>query len=170
MPFAAPESLDGHRVHVDAPEDVLIGEVRYSPLKSLWLLANLAGALVGVWFFLCWSAVLMFVMATVTVLLLGHSLGSHRKLIHDSYQAPRWLERLLIWFGVQVGLAGPLGLLRQHELRDLVHVQGTGQVVRGLPALCVSLSARGALASWAAAALLPMAAAWESGRSASQPA
>lgn len=118
MPFAAPESLDGHRVHVDAPEDVLIGEVRYSPLKSLWLLAHLAGALVGVWFFLSWSAVLVFVLATVTVLLLGHSLGSHRKLIHDSYQAPRWLERLLIWFGVQVGLAGPLGLLRQHELRD----------------------------------------------------
>lgn len=58
------------------------------------------------------------VVTTGTVLLLGHSLGSHRKLIHDSYQCPKWLEYLLVWFGVQVGLAGPLGLLRQHELRD----------------------------------------------------
>ena len=52
------------------------------------------------------------------MLLLGHSLGSHRKLIHDSFQCPRWLEYTLVYLGVQVGLAGPLGLLRQHELRD----------------------------------------------------
>jgi len=52
------------------------------------------------------------------VLLFGHSLGSHRKLIHDSFQCPRWLEYVLVYLGVQVGLAGPLGLLRQHELRD----------------------------------------------------
>ncbi len=118
MHVAAPDSLVGHRVQVEAPEDVLLGEVRYSPAKSLWLLANLAGALVGVIYFLSWPAVLVFVLATVAVLLLGHSLGSHRKLIHESYRTPRWLERTLIWFGVQVGLAGPLGLLRQHELRD----------------------------------------------------
>jgi stearoyl-CoA desaturase (delta-9 desaturase) len=52
------------------------------------------------------------------VLLFGHSLGSHRKLIHNSYQCPKWLEYILVYLGVQVGLAGPLGLLRQHELRD----------------------------------------------------
>lgn len=118
MRVPMPPSLDGHRVHVDAPEDVRIGDVRYAPLKSLWLLAHLAGALVGAWYFLSWAAVTVFLASTATVLLLGHSLGSHRKLIHDSYQCPRWLERLLIWCGVQVGLAGPLGLLRQHELRD----------------------------------------------------
>jgi stearoyl-CoA desaturase (delta-9 desaturase) len=54
----------------------------------------------------------------VVVLLFGHSLGSHRKLIHDSFACPRWLEYTLVYLGVQVGLAGPLGLLRQHELRD----------------------------------------------------
>lgn len=118
MHHDAPSSLEGHRVQVDSANDVLLGEVRYSPVKSLWLLANAVGAAIGAWYFLSWSAVLVFVVATVTVLLLGHSLGSHRKLIHDSYDTPRWLERLLIWCGVQVGLAGPLGLLRQHELRD----------------------------------------------------
>jgi stearoyl-CoA desaturase (delta-9 desaturase) len=52
------------------------------------------------------------------VLLFGHSLGSHRKLVHDSYQCPKWLEYAFVYCGVQVGLAGPIGLLRQHELRD----------------------------------------------------
>ena len=42
----------------------------------------------------------------------------HRLLIHGSYRCPRWLARLLVYLGVQVGLAGPLSLLRQHELRD----------------------------------------------------
>ena len=56
--------------------------------------------------------------APAVVLLFGHSLGSHRKLVHDSYQCPRWLEYMLVYLGVQVGLAGPIGLLRQHELRD----------------------------------------------------
>ena len=58
------------------------------------------------------------VVSTAIVLLFGHSLGSHRKLIHDSFQCPRWLEYVLVYLGVQVGLAGPIGLLRQHELRD----------------------------------------------------
>ena len=60
----------------------------------------------------------MFFIATGAVLLFGHSLGSHRKLIHNSYQCPKWLEYVLVYMGVQVGLAGPLGLMRAHELRD----------------------------------------------------
>ncbi|MDQ2735364.1 MAG: fatty acid desaturase, partial [Pseudomonadota bacterium] len=38
--------------------------------------------------------------------------------VHDSYQCPKWLEYTLVYLGAQVGLAGPIGLLRQHELRD----------------------------------------------------
>jgi stearoyl-CoA desaturase (delta-9 desaturase) len=111
-------SLVQHRVQVSSPEDVLIGDVRYSPVKSLWFTTMVIGAIVGGVLNFSWSAFLLFVGLTVLVLLLGHSLGSHRKLIHDSYQCPKWLEYLLVYFGVQVGLAGPLGLLRQHELRD----------------------------------------------------
>jgi stearoyl-CoA desaturase (delta-9 desaturase) len=58
------------------------------------------------------------VIATGAVLLLGHSLGSHRKLIHDSYDCPKWLEYFLVYMGVQVGLSGPIGLMRAHDLRD----------------------------------------------------
>ncbi len=111
-------SLEGHRVHAADPGDLLAGTVHYSPGKSLWLLVNGVGAAIGAWMYFSWSAVLVFLLATGTVLLLGHSLGSHRKLIHDSYQCPLWLERTFVYLGVQVGLAGPLGLLRQHELRD----------------------------------------------------
>ena len=113
-----PQALQHHRVRTDASSNVLHGRVRWAPVKSLWFTAMALGALVGGSLYFSWAAVGVFLAVTGTVLLLGHSLGSHRKLIHDSYQCPRWLEYLFVYFGVQVGLAGPLGLLRQHELRD----------------------------------------------------
>lgn len=118
MQTAATDSLAQHRVQVVSPDDVLIGEVRFAPVKSLWFTTMALGALVGGALTFSWAAFLLFMGLTGLVLLLGHSLGSHRKLIHNSYQCPKWLEYLLVYCGVQVGLAGPLGLLRQHELRD----------------------------------------------------
>lgn len=94
------------------------GEVVFAPAKSLWFLGMTAGAVVGAVFFFSLDAVLLFIVSTAVVLLFGHSLGSHRKLVHDSFRCPRWLEYLLVYLGVQVGLAGPIGLLRQHEMRD----------------------------------------------------
>jgi fatty-acid desaturase len=111
-------SLDTHRVRAVNARSVLDGEVRWSPLLSLWFTGNAVTALVGGVLLFRWSALLLFVVATAIVLLFGHSLGSHRKLIHDSFQCPCWLEYTLVYLGVQVGLAGPLGLLKQHELRD----------------------------------------------------
>ena len=116
--ISLPESLKDHRIAATALDSVLKGTVRYSPLKSLWLIGMATGAVIGGALNFSWAAVGVFLLITATVLLLGHSLGSHRKLIHDSYQCPRWLEYLFVYLGVQVGLAGPLGLLRQHELRD----------------------------------------------------
>ena len=112
------ESLKTHRVQAADVQSVVRGEVRYAPVKSLWLTGMaVAGGVGGIWTF-SWAAFAVFVLTTGSVLLLGHSLGSHRKLIHDSYQCPKWLEYTLVYFGVQVGLAGPIGLLRQHDLRD----------------------------------------------------
>jgi stearoyl-CoA desaturase (delta-9 desaturase) len=110
--------LARHRVQGTDATSVVAGTVRYSPVKSLWFTAMAGAAVVGGALTFSWAALLLFIISTGTVLLLGHSLGSHRKLIHDSFQCPGWLERLLVYLGVQVGLAGPLGLLRQHELRD----------------------------------------------------
>ncbi len=113
-----PASLDAHRVTGATAEDVCIGEVHYSPAKSLWFLVMACGGVFGGMATFTWPAFILFFCTTGTVLLFGHSLGSHRKLIHNSFDSPKWIEYLLVYLGVQVGLAGPLGLLRQHELRD----------------------------------------------------
>jgi fatty-acid desaturase len=107
-----------HRVRTSDPASVIEGEVRWSPVKSIWFIGMTLVALVGGVLLFSLSAFSLSVVTTGIVLLFGHSLGSHRKLIHDSYQCPLWLERVLVYLGVQVGLAGPMGLLRQHELRD----------------------------------------------------
>lgn len=112
-----PASLASHRVASADLDSVRLGSVVYSPVKSLWFLGMAAGAIAGLFFFE-WSAFLLFLAVTGCVLLFGHSLGSHRKLIHGSYGCPKWLEYAFVYCGVQVGLAGPLGLMRQHELRD----------------------------------------------------
>lgn len=113
-----PESLNHHRVSTDDINSVCEGAVRWSPLKSLWFLGMAGTAIIGGLWFFSWPGLLTFFLATGAVLLLGHSLGSHRKLIHNSYECPKWLEYVLVYMGVQVGLAGPLGLMRAHELRD----------------------------------------------------
>ncbi len=113
-----PAALDTHRVSAVAPYDLLRGRVTWSPLKSLWFTGMALAAVIGGLATFTWAAFGVFLASTAFVLLFGHSLGSHRKLIHNSFQSPKWLEYALVYSGVQVGLAGPLGLLRQHELRD----------------------------------------------------
>jgi stearoyl-CoA desaturase (delta-9 desaturase) len=113
-----PESLARHRVSAGDLAAVCDGQVRYAPVKSFWFIGMLAGALIGGPLAFSWGAFAIFLVSTALVLLFGHSLGSHRKLVHNSYQCPKWLEYAFVYLGVQVGLAGPIGLLRQHELRD----------------------------------------------------
>jgi fatty-acid desaturase len=48
---------------------VCVGDVRYSPTKSIWTLGMLAGAVVGGWLTITWSAALLFVISTIVVLL-----------------------------------------------------------------------------------------------------
>lgn len=116
--YALPSSLITHRVRASDIDAVCAGQVRYAPIKSIWTLGMLAGAVAGGGLTFSWPAVLLFVISTIVVLLFGHSLGNHRKLVHNSFQCAKWLEYTLVYCGVQVGLAGPIGLLRQHELRD----------------------------------------------------
>jgi stearoyl-CoA desaturase (delta-9 desaturase) len=112
-----------HRVTQTIGGNVADGIVRWSPVKSLWWSAMAATTLIGGALTFRWPLLLLFLAMTALVLLFGHSLGSHRKLIHDSFQCPRWLEYALVYSGVQVGLGGPIGLLRQHELRDYAQRQ-----------------------------------------------
>lgn len=112
------KGVNGHRVRGSTLACVCNGTVRWNPVRSLWFTGMAATALVGGAMTFSTAALAVFVASTAFVLLFGHSLGSHRKLIHGSYQCPKWLEYTLVYAGVQVGLAGPIGLLRQHELRD----------------------------------------------------
>jgi sn-1 stearoyl-lipid 9-desaturase len=48
----------------------------------------------------------------------GHSVGFHRRLIHRTFQCPKWLERLLVWSGTLVGIQGPFWVVQSHDLRD----------------------------------------------------
>ncbi|MBO9489779.1 acyl-CoA desaturase [Endozoicomonas sp. G2_1] len=64
------------------------------------------------------GALILFIVFTGLSLCLGHSLGMHRRLIHQSYQCPKWLEYFFVHLGVIVGLAGPFGMIKTHDMRD----------------------------------------------------
>jgi stearoyl-CoA desaturase (delta-9 desaturase) len=113
-----PASLLDHRVAATDIAVVCNGHVRWSPVKSLWFLAMLGGGVIGGTLAFSWPAFALYVVSTAAVLLLGHSLGSHRKLVHDAFACPKWLEHVLVYCGVHVGLGGPIGLVKQHDLRD----------------------------------------------------
>ena len=62
-----------------------------------------------------WDAALVFVILCAVTICGGQSVGMHRLLIHRSFEAPRWLEYLLVWLGTLVGMAGPFGMIRAHD-------------------------------------------------------
>ena len=98
--------------------DAVRGSVHWKPAKSLWISAmTLTALIVGPMFF-TWGAFALFLITTATTVCLGHSLGMHRRLVHRSYDCPLWLERLFVYLGTLVGLAGPFGIIRQHDIRD----------------------------------------------------
>ena len=94
------------------------GSVVWAPAKSIWNLGMYAGTIaLAPWHF-SWGAFAIFLALSYPTLLLGHSLGMHRRLIHKTFDCPKPLERMLVWLGVLVGLAGPYGILRIHDIRD----------------------------------------------------
>lgn len=60
----------------------------------------------------------VFLALSALTLCAGHSVGMHRLMIHRSFETPLWVEHVLIWLGTLVGMAGPLGMIRTHDLRD----------------------------------------------------
>jgi len=113
------DDLHGVNSVIETPgASAIAGRVRWDPAKSLWNGGmTVATLLLGPLTFTP-TAGLVFVLATGATLLLGHSVGFHRRLIHRSFACTLWLERVLVWFGVQVGMCGPHGIIRTHDLRD----------------------------------------------------
>jgi fatty-acid desaturase len=102
----------------DGAADPSRGKVIWDPAHSLWNGAMMLAALVLGPLTFSWSALAVFVSTTGAVLLLGHSIGFHRRLIHRSFDCPRWLEHVLVWLGTLVGMSGPFWMIRTHDLRD----------------------------------------------------
>lgn len=86
--------------------------------KALWNGGLILIALVAAPLTFSWSAFALFAVSTWLTLLIGHSVGMHRMLIHRTFRCSKPLERLLIYVGVLVGVAGPFGILRVHDVRD----------------------------------------------------
>lgn len=106
------------RVKADVYMDAYAGQVAWSPSKSLWFLGHFCASVIVAPFFTSISALSVFILLTGITLCFGHSLGMHRLLIHRSYECPKWMEYLFVYLGTLVGMAGPIGMMKQHDLRD----------------------------------------------------
>lgn len=98
--------------------DAVLGTPELDPGKALWNGGMLLAVLIFAVPTFSWSALALFVGTTYVSLLIGHSVGMHRMMIHRSFDCARPVERLLIYLGVLVGVAGPFGIMRIHDLRD----------------------------------------------------
>lgn len=103
--------------HLDRA-DAVEGEVVWDAPRSIWNGAMLAAALVLGPMTVTASAFAVFLVTAAVTLCAGHSVGFHRRLIHRSFDCPKWLERVLVWFGTAVGMGGPIWTIRLHDSRD----------------------------------------------------
>ncbi|MEO1239919.1 MAG: acyl-CoA desaturase [Pseudomonadota bacterium] len=94
------------------------GQIVVEPVRTIWLAAHGVGAFIGVLVFPSWQAAVVFVALTAVTICAGHSVGMHRLLIHRSFRAPKYIEYVLVWLGTLVGMAGPMGMIRAHDMRD----------------------------------------------------
>ncbi|PHS16440.1 MAG: acyl-CoA desaturase [Kangiella sp.] len=98
--------------------NALDGDVSLSISKSFWFLSMSFLSIVGGYLTFSFSALVVFLVFTAITLCFGHSLGMHRRLIHQSYECPKWLEYFFVHLGCLVGIAGPTGMMNTHDLRD----------------------------------------------------
>jgi len=105
------------RVRVLPKTDDQKGEIQWNPQKSLFYFGMTLMGMLAIphanpkeW--------LIFSLLTGVTILAGHSVGMHRLLIHKSFKTTKWLEYLLVYLGVLVGMAGPFGMIRLHDARD----------------------------------------------------
>lgn len=124
-PAAAHDSIDPRpcvlstdRMIADDRSDPCDGRIVWVPGKSLWTGGMTALALIGGPLAFSWDALGLFVVTTAVTICAGHSVGMHRLLIHRAFETPRWLERLLVYLGTLVGMAGPFGMIYAHDIRD----------------------------------------------------
>lgn len=110
--------ISTERMHSQPGDTAIAGRVRWAPAKSLWTIGMSLTALVAGPLTFSLDAFLLFLVSTAITICAGHSVGMHRLLIHRSFQTSLWLERLLVYLGTLVGMAGPFGMIAAHDIRD----------------------------------------------------
>lgn len=105
------------RVKVDSPLPT-DGSIKFDLPKCIWNLGFISITLVFGPITFSLNAFLLFVFLTYSSLLIGHSVGMHRMMIHRTFRAKKFTRRFLIYIGVLVGMSGPFGIIRIHDLRD----------------------------------------------------
>ncbi len=106
------------RVIVGFNTSAVKGRVVLEFSKALWILGMTVSGLIGIIFYTSWSSILVFLVLIFLTLCAGHSVGMHRLLIHRSFKSHLWIEYLLVYLGTLVGMAGPFGMIRAHDMRD----------------------------------------------------
>ncbi len=106
------------RVSPETSTNAQKGAIRWDALKSIWLFLMIIGGIAAITLTPNWGGVLVFLGTTAVTICAGHSVGMHRLLIHKSFQTPKWLEYILVWLGTLVGMAGPFGMIKAHDMRD----------------------------------------------------
>ena len=94
------------------------GTVKLDPVKCFWNGGMIFGAVCLAPFHFSWSALALFLILTYITLLIGHSVGMHRMMIHRTFRCLKPIERLLIYIGVLVGIGGPSAIIKIHDTRD----------------------------------------------------
>ena len=113
-----PKLVDTDRVKVLPGASAVDGRIVWAPVKSLWVTAHTVGGVAAIVWFPSWGGFAAFLALSALTLCAGHSVGLHRLLIHRTFTTPKRIERLLVWLGTLVGMAGPIGVIRIHEIRD----------------------------------------------------
>ncbi len=114
----APECRSTKRVLALGRANAKDGKVVFLHAKAAWIGAMVMTALIAGPLTFSWSAFSVFLALTAVTICCGHSVGMHRLLIHRSFKAPPIVEKLFVYLGVLVGMAGPLGMIRLHDFRD----------------------------------------------------
>ena len=105
------------RVVVDSSKPVS-GMIQYDYPKMAWNLSFIVLAFIFAPITFNLDAFLLFLFTTYFTLLVGHSVGMHRMMIHRTFKTNILIKRVLIYIGVLVGMSGPFGIIRIHDIRD----------------------------------------------------
>ena len=95
-----------------------LGQVMWDGPRSIWNTSFLLGALILGPLTFSWDALLVFLVTAGVTLCAGHSVGFHRRLIHRSFECPKWLEYVMVYMGTLVGMGGPIWTIGLHDSRD----------------------------------------------------